>query len=203
MIAKNNSVRYGAVAMAFHWTIATLIILNIVLGVYFVQFLDRQNPARPVIVNLHESIGILVLVLSLLRLGWRLMNPIPDLPADFSPGKRYFARGTHYSLYALMILVPFIGWNLASVPPRPLALFGVIPWPKVFYIAGLSADAKKAAAGVLAPSHIVLAFLLLALAVGHLSAALFYHRMVRRDWILQRMIPGTQVIAQGTIGPTA
>ena len=201
MTAKNTYVRYGMVAMTFHWLIAALIILNVVLGVYFVQFLDRQDPARGAVVNLHESVGLTVLVLSLLRLGWRLMNPIPKLPADFSRRKRILARGTHYALYTLMILVPFVGWELASIPPRPLMLYGAIPWPKIFYIADLSADAKKMAAGIIAPSHIILAFLLLALAIGHLSAALFYHYMIRKDRILQRMVPGTDVSPQGIEGP--
>jgi cytochrome b561 len=199
--AKNTALRYGIVAMTFHWVIAALIILNVALGVIFVQFLDRQNPMRGVVVNWHESIGLTVLVLSILRLCWRLMNPIPKLPADFSRGKRILARGTHYALYALMILVPFIGWELASIPARPLMLFGAIPWPKIFYIVDLSADAKKMAAGIIAPSHVILAFLLFALAVGHLCAALFYHYMIRKDQILQRMVPGTDVSPQGIEGP--
>ena len=203
MSARNTSLRYGIVAMSFHWTIATLIILNVVLGIWFVNFLERGDPTRGTVVSLHETFGILVLLLSLLRLGWRLMNPIPALPADFSPGKRMFARGTHYTLYALMILVPLIGWALASIPDRPLVLgLGTIPWPKIFYIAVLSADAKKVAAGIIAPSHIILAFLLFALAVGHLCAALFYHGMIRKDQILQRMVPGTDVTPEGVGKPS-
>jgi cytochrome b561 len=195
MTAMNNSLRYGGVAMTFHWVIAALVILNVFIGIYFVQMLDSHDPMRLAVIGLHESIGITVLVLSVLRLGWRLMNPIPPLPVDFSPGKRFFARGTHYTLYALMILVPFMGWQLASIPPRPLMLFGAIPWPKLFYIAGLSADAKKAAAGIIAPGHILLAFLLFALAIGHICAALFYHHMIRKDQVLKRMVPGTDVTA--------
>ncbi len=193
MTAMNNSRRYGSVAMTFHWVIATLVVLNVFFGIYFVQILDSHDPMRLAIIGLHESIGITVLVLSVLRLGWRLINPIPPLPADFSPGKRFFARGTHYTLYALMILVPFMGWQLASIPPRPLMLFGAIPWPKLFYIASLSATAKKAAAGIIAPGHILLAFLLLALAIGHICAALFYHHMIRKDQVLKRMVPGTDI----------
>src|SRR6185312_2116900 len=155
--AKNDHVRYGTVAMAFHWTIAALVILNIVLGIWFVNFIERGDALRPTVVNAHESIGATVLVLSILRLGWRLMNPIPKLPADFSPAKRAFAHGTHYTLYALMILVPLAGWSLASVPARPLMLFGSVPWPKIFLFANLAPDAAKAAGGVLAPTHILLA----------------------------------------------
>ena len=149
MTSRNSPVRYGGVAMTFHWVIATLVILNVFLGIYFEKVLDSHDPMRRVVVGWHESIGITVLVLSVLRLGWRLMNAIPALPTDFSPVKRFFARGTHYALYTLMILVPFMGWQLASMPPRPLMLFGAIPWPKLFYIAGLSAEARELLIGKL------------------------------------------------------
>jgi cytochrome b561 len=200
MSAKSSNIRYGAVAMTFHWVIAALIITNVVLGIYFVNGLDRQDPMRRIIVQWHESIGATVLVLSLLRLGWRLINPVPRLPADFSRTKRILARGTHYTLYALMILVPFIGWELASIPDRPLVLFGGVPWPKIWYLANMTQHDQRFWAGIIAPSHVILAFLLFALAVGHLCAALFYHYMIRKDQILQRMVPGTGVTAQGTIG---
>jgi len=200
MSAKSTSIRYGTVAMTFHWLIAALVITNVVLGIYFVNAMDAHDPMRRIIVQWHESIGATVLVLSLLRLGWRLINPVPKLPADFSPTKRIFARGTHYTLYALMILVPFFGWQLASIPNRPLVLFGGVHWPKIWYLANMAQPDQRHWAGIMAPSHIVLAFLLLALAIGHLSAAIFYHYTIRKDQILQRMVPGTNVSAQGTIG---
>jgi cytochrome b561 len=199
--AKNSNLRYGMVAMIFHWIIAILILTNVGLGIWFVNFIARTDPSRGAVVNLHESIGITVLVLSVLRLIWRLMNPIPALPADFSPGKRAFAHGTHYALYTLMILVPLAGWALASIPPRPLMLFGALPWPKISMLAGLAPAAAKSAAGVIAPSHVILGFLLFALAIGHLCAALFYHAMIRKDQILQRMVPGTDVTQRGVQGP--
>jgi cytochrome b561 len=200
MSARSSNIRYGAVAMIFHWVIATLIIVNVILGIYFVNGIDRHDPMRPIIVNWHESIGVTVLILSVLRLGWRLVNPVPGLPADFSPAKRILARGTHYTLYALMILVPFIGWELASIPSRPLVLFGNVPWPKIWYLANLAPADQRHWAGIIAPSHVILAFLLFALAIAHLCAALFFHYMIRKDQILQRMVPGTNVSAQGTIG---
>jgi cytochrome b561 len=200
MSAKSTSIRYGTVAMTFHWVIAALIIINVVLGIYFVNGMDSHDPMRRVIVQWHESIGATVLVLSLLRLGWRLINPVPKLPADFSPAKRILARGTHYALYTLMILVPFFGWQLASIPNRPLVLFGGVPWPKIWYLANMAQPDQRHWAGIMAPSHVILAFLLLALAIGHLSAAIFYHYTIRKDQILQRMVPGTNVSAQGTIG---
>lgn len=194
MQAKNTNIRYGTVAMAFHWTIALLIFTNVGLGLYFVNFLARQDPLREAIGWLHVSIGISVLVLSAARLAWRLMNPAPPLPADYDSGKRRLAVATHYALYALMIFVPLAGWALISVTDRPLILFGFIPWPKIGFLAAMPAAAKKGIAVVFGASHVISAFLLFALAIGHFCAALFYHFMIRKDQVLQRMVPGTDVV---------
>src|SRR5271155_2996691 len=148
MQAKNDRIRYGTVAMAFHWTIALLIFANVGLGIYFVNFLARQDPLRDAIGWLHVSIGISVLVLSVARLMWRLMNPAPALPAGYDSGKRRLALATHYALYALMIFVPLAGWALISLTDRPLVLFGFLPWPKIGFWAAIPPPAKKGIAVV-------------------------------------------------------
>ena len=79
--AKNDHVRYGTVAMAFHWTIALLVVLNIALGIWFVNFIDRADPIRGAVVNWHESIGATVLVLSILRLAWARGPVLAGRPA--------------------------------------------------------------------------------------------------------------------------
>ncbi len=195
--AKNNYVRYGTVAMTFHWIIAILIITNVVLGVWFVGVMAPKDAMRRMVVGWHESIGITVLILSILRLGWRLMNPIPKLPSDFSPMKRMLARGTHYLLYALMIIVPFLGWAFASAPARPLMIYGQV-FPKLPFMTGVTDPvALRAMVGPYVQGHIILGFLLFALALAHIAAAVFYHYMIRKDQILQRMIPGTEVSPMG------
>src|SRR5580698_4771736 len=106
MPRQNSSVRYGSVAMTFHWLIAALILTNVPLGYYFNEVLAEQDPSRKIFGLTHVVIGITVLLLSLARLRWRLKNPVPPLPADMPAGERKFARSTHYALYGLMILVP-------------------------------------------------------------------------------------------------
>src|SRR5258708_31351686 len=131
MASLNNSLRYGSVAMAFHWIIATLIVTNLGLGFTFANVMNTHDPAFFTIVQLHKSIGLTVLVLSLLRLGWRLINPIPPLPTDFGPGLRILARGTHYMFYFLIIAIPLVGWSMVSASPRgtPTLYFGLFQWP--------------------------------------------------------------------------
>lgn len=168
MSRRNTNLRYGTIAMTFHWVIAGLILSNVPLGYYFNEMLSEENPARKVFGLAHVAIGVTVLLLSLARLRWRLRNPAPPLPADMQRVERRFATGTHYALYGLMIVVPILGLSTIVTP---------------HYVAG----------HILGPLHEWLAYSLFVLALGHIGAAVFYHFMIRRDKILHRMLPGTDV----------
>ncbi len=165
---RSTHLRYGTVAMTFHWLIAALILSNVGLGYYFNEKLTEANPSRQTFGLMHVAIGLTVLVLSLARLWWRLRNPVPLLPTDVSRAEHLTAKGTHYALYALMIVVPALGLATILVP-------------------------KDWARRIVGPTHEWLAYSLFVLALGHIAAALFYHFLIRRDKILQRMLPGTEV----------
>lgn len=168
MTRRNTDLRYGTVAMTFHWLIAALILTNVGLGYYFNEMLAEENPARKSFGLIHVGIGLAVLLLSLARLWWRRRNPVPRLPGDVSAAERRVARGTHHLLYTLMILVPILGLSTIIVP-------------------------RELARHLIGPLHEWLAYSLFVLALGHIAAAVFYHFMIRRDKILQRMLPGTDV----------
>jgi len=191
MGARNTEARYGAVAGALHWLIALAIFANIALAFTFNDLMDHHSPARGGLVGLHESIGLSVLVLSLARLVWRLVNPVPALPADMSPGMKALAHASHYLLYALMILVPFLGWVLASGGPHPLLYFGSFAVPKLGYIASFPKPQQRPVSHIVGGVHEWLGYVLFFLALAHVCAAL-YHHFVRRDTVLKRMVPGTQ-----------
>jgi cytochrome b561 len=190
----NTSLRYGAVAMTFHWLIALLIAANLGLGFYFANVMDSHDPSFFAIVQLHKSIGLTVLSLSVLRLAWRLVNPIPPLPGDFSAPMRVLARGTHYLFYVLIIAVPMFGWATVSTSPRgtPTMYFGLFQWPHLPLLSTLPRAAKREYVGMIGETHALLAYSALGLLVLHMSAALWHH-IVRRDSILRRMLPGTNV----------
>src|ERR1700759_2186982 len=109
MSAKNTTLRYGTVAMSFHWLIALLVIGNICVGLYMGD-LPRSDPLKFTIFQIHKSIGLTVLVLSILRLVGRLMNPVPPLPAGMNPALRFAARIAHFLLYFLIIFIPLTGY---------------------------------------------------------------------------------------------
>lgn len=191
---RNSALRYGHVAMTFHWVIAALIVTNLGLGFYFANVMERGDPMLFPIVQLHKSIGLTVLVLSLGRLLWRLVNPIPPLPADFSPALRFIARLTHYLFYFFIIAIPLLGWATVSASPRgtPTLYFGWFVWPHIPFLASLPRAMKREYAELLGSVHGVLAYSAAALLVLHVGAAL-YHHFGRRDEILKRMVPGTRI----------
>ena len=194
MSTMNNEARYGTVAMSFHWLIAALIATNLILGFYFANVMSSHDPGFFAIVQLHKSIGLTVLVLSVLRLGWRLINPIPPLPADFGTGLRILARGSHYLFYALMIGIPLLGWSLVSSSPRgtPTLYFGLFAWPHIPFLADLPRASKRVYSETFAELHAVLAYSAAALLVLHVSAVM-WHNFSRKDTVLRRMLPGTSV----------
>src|SRR5437868_7294227 len=140
MALANTHLRYGGVAMTLHWLIAAAIALNLCLGLCVAEILSDQDPSRFGLLQFHKSVGLTVLVLSLLRLAWRIVNPIPPLPDTLTPSLKVLARATHYLLYFLMIAIPLTGWALASSSPLglPTSYFGLFNWPHIPFLAELS-----------------------------------------------------------------
>jgi cytochrome b561 len=194
MATRNSALRYGTVAMTFHWIIALLVVINVCLGFWFANVMERGDPNLFAVVQTHKSIGLTVLVLSLLRLGWRLINPVPPLPAGMSPGLVVAARTSHALLYAFIIVVPLAGWVMVSASPlgNPIHYFGLFDWPRIGFLADLPRAAKVADKEMFEETHAILAYATLALVVVHVMAA-FYHQYSRHDDVLRRILPGTQV----------
>lgn len=181
--------RYGTVAMIFHWVIAGLIIANICLGLYF-DDLPRSDPLKFQLIQLHKSIGLTVLVLSVLRLAWRLTHPVPPLPTDLYWGVRLAARASHYLFYFLIIAIPLSGWIMVSGSPLglPTNYFHLFSWPNLWFMTELPRPQKIALHDSLESVHNVLAWSAIVLIPLHVLAAL-YHQYIRRDDVLRRMLP--------------
>ncbi len=171
--------RYHGVAIALHWVIGGLIFVNLALGLLHERL---EAAAGWQAIPLHKSIGLTVLALSLVRLGWRLTHRPPPLPRDVGGAEQGVAHGVHWLLYVLMILMPLTGWIMSSAGKYPLDWFGLFAVPKFAVTKG------DAIVGLSGGGHLYLGWLLLALAVGHAAAALRHHFLLR-DTILARMLP--------------
>jgi cytochrome b561 len=104
------------------------------------------------------------------------------LPADLPVPMKLAAQLSHVGLYVLMIAMPLIGWAMLSAAAYPIVLFGGIRVPAI-----LPQNAVLHA--MLWNAHFYLAFAFFALVLMHLTAGL-YHGLVRRDGVLQTMLPG-------------
>ncbi|KQN91277.1 hypothetical protein ASE90_00050 [Sphingomonas sp. Leaf67] len=180
--------RYSAVAMVLHWTIAVLILANLLLG-WRMGYL--KGMAQFDMFQLHKSIGITVLVLSVPRLAWRLLNPPPPTVAPMKPWEHRVASATHWFFYVMMIGMPLTGWAMVSVSPYniPTLLWKTIPWPHIGVLHSLDAAGKAQVEAIGGGAHLYLALGGAALIALHVAAAL-KHQFITRDGVLGRMVPG-------------
>jgi cytochrome b561 len=192
--ATNTRVRYGTVAMTLHWLIALLLIGNLCSGFLLANVLPDDAWWHFDAIQLHKSIGLTILMLSLLRLAWRLINPIPPLPAGMSLPLRVLARGTHYLFYALIIGIPLAGWAWVSSSPRgnPTFYFWLFRWPNIPFLANQPHATKVANSHLYHGLHADFAYFAAILLVLHIGAAL-YHQFFRGDDVLRRMWPWSTV----------
>jgi cytochrome b561 len=179
--------RYSAIAMVLHWAIAALILTNIAIAW---QFRPTMSLHQFNLFQLHKSVGITVLLLSVLRLVWRLMNPPPPYPPTMKPWERSLAHAVHGAFYVIMIGMPLTGWAMVSTAALdlPTLLYKTVPWPHIGPLHSLPPGPKHAANAVAQTSHVWLGYLAYALIVLHVAAAL-KHQLVDRDGVLWRMLP--------------
>ena len=189
-MAAANAKRYGTVAIILHWLIAILILTNIVLGWSFDSF---EGPQKAAIVNVHKSIGMSVLILSVLRIVWRLMNPAPPMGAWLKPWEKLLAKTVHWLFYVFMIVMPLTGWAMVSASPKirvnPVTFFGLFNFPAFPYVSTLPHDQMHNVHKLLQQAHTgSVLWLGYALIVLHVLGAL-KHQFFDRDGELGKMLP--------------
>ena len=166
--------RYSAVARWLHWTMALLIIANLIGGLFH----DQLGAAT--IMPLHKATGILILVLAVIRILWRMVMPAPHLPAGMQMWERATASFIQSLMYALMVLIPLSGWIMSSASPNIISFYGLFEVPKFHVVRGTPM------ANISHEAHGLMAYALLLLAALHIAAAIRHH-FVLKDGLLQRM----------------
>jgi cytochrome b561 len=169
---------YDAVARAFHWLTLALLLVIMPIGLVMGD-LPRGRLQNACFIT-HESLGLTVLGLTVLRLLWRLTHRPPPLPA-LAPLERRASIGVHGLLYLLLLLVPVTGYLFVAFRGIRLEYFGLAEVP------ALVAKAKPQA-DLAIYVHKSLQWAIYALVAVHAGAAL-YHQW-RGDGVLSRMLPG-------------
>ena len=182
MTSSSPSSRYTAVAIALHWAMAILLLFMIWLG-----WNMDDNEAR---YQLHKSVGITLLFLTVARIAWRLLNPPPPLASDMKPYEQKLSHAVHIAFYAMMVIIPLAGWLLVSISPFQIStvLYGAVDWPHLPFTSGLQ-QGNELLHAVVENVHSKGAWVIIALLALHVAGAV-KHEISGEDGVLKRMIPG-------------
>lgn len=172
--------RYDAGARSFHWIIVGLVFLTVPIGIAM-NDLVAEGPVQDTLYVIHESIGVTILCLMLLRLAWRLGHGAPPPAAELSPLEVAASRAVHTLLYLVLLAMPVTGYLLVVAGDYPLTYFGLFNVPRVV---GKDETLSKLAEN----AHLALQWVVYALVAMHVTAAL-HHHFVRCNSVLQRMLP--------------
>lgn len=179
MPARNNNLRYGSVAQSLHWLIVILLVVQVTLGL-----VGDELPVgleRLIVMSRHKSLGITILGLAVIRLGWRLFDAPPS-PPPMPAWQRIAAASMHWGLYVILFALPLTGWAMSSAANRPVSWFGLVQLPD--FVAP-----DKGLKDAMEETHKLLVNLLYVLVALHVAAAL-KHQFFDRDGLILRMLPG-------------
>jgi cytochrome b561 len=177
--AQHPAQNFSLVRRIFHWTIATLLLIQIPLAWYMIDLpLGTDKFSK---YGLHKSIGMLLFVLAVSRLVWTLVSKRPALPATTPLYEKILAKLSQALLYALVILMPVTGWLMSSAANVPVVVFGLIRLPNLV-------EPDKAFMEGMQSAHEIQSIILLMITTVHILAALKHH-FVTRNNILCSMLP--------------
>jgi cytochrome b561 len=179
--AAPDLARYSRVAVALHWTIAALIVVNLLLGFFHEDF---EKPVRSVMMGWHKSIGLTVLALTLVRILWRLTHRPPAFDPAMKRWEVGLARAVHGLFYLLLLAIPLSGWLIVSSGAKvsPTSFY----W--LFDIGALPVTPGKAVHGFAEEVHELLGYSMLALLALHVGGAVKHHLDGHRH-LIGRMAP--------------
>lgn len=202
--------RYTTVAIVLHWAIAIAILFQLVGGKWMVSAGAAATGSVFTVFQIHKTVGLTILALTLARIIWRLANPAPALPDGMNRLERFAASITHLGFYAFLIAVPLSGWAMASVSPTGVPTFflllDILPFAHLPLLGDAGLTERHTAEAFLKGVHYYLALAMGLLIVLHVAAAL-KHQFIAKDNLIARMIISARSapnsIAKASVGGIA
>ena len=178
MALKNTTETYGWLAKLLHWSVALLLVAMVIVGLIVSDM--EPGPDKQQLEGIHISVGLLLLVLLTLRLGWKLLNPSPADPAEAPGWQKTAAHLTHSGLYAAIYYQIALG--IIGEGQRPIAFFGIFEF-------GPLVARNREQHELMEKLHSWGWIIIAVLAGVHVLAAL-YHHFIQKDNVLRRMTTG-------------
>ena len=179
--ANSAAQRYSRGAIVLHWLIAVLIMLNFA-AAWVAE--DMPKPEKMQVMANHKAIGITILLLTVLRIIWRLAKKPPPLVETLKAWEAALSKVAHAAFYFLMLAIPLSGWAMSSSFSKGegVSLFGLVTMP------ALPVGYDKPTAGMFHEMHEIFATLMLVLFALHVVAAIKHH-FIDKDGTLRRIVP--------------
>lgn len=177
---NNSAHRYSNTAIILHWILALAFIMMLSSGLLMHEL---PNQMRFTVIQLHKSLGVIVLLTMIIRVAVRSFNTPPALPNELSNRDKILAKMGHLGLYAAMIIMPLSGWVMVSSYSfnRPTMVFNLFEWP---HIAGLAGN--EAVNALSKTTHEITGYVLIGFISVHI-AAVIKHMIIDRINLLPRM----------------
>jgi cytochrome b561 len=171
-----HQARFSPLSRVLHWLMALMIVAMLFIGTGMAASVSERYRF---LIAIHRPLGLAVLILVAIRLVNRLINPPPPLPDSLPPLQRVAAKASHVLLYALMFIIPLLGWGMLSAAPYPVVIYGSLRLPPIL-------PQNPVLYSWLRELHGDFAYLLFAVFLVHMGAALM-HGLIRRDGVFESM----------------
>lgn len=163
---ENDINRFDPVSMFLHWGLALMVIVSVVC-IELHDFYPKDSYWFNMLKAIHKQLGFLLFFMTLMKLGWRLGNPVPPITPTPQPWELAARKVAHVAIYATLLTLAILGMIMGN-----------------FFL-----NQDKELAQTLRVIHETFGNLLIVLILVHVAATL-WHQWVRRDDTLQRMLPG-------------
>jgi cytochrome b561 len=170
---------YAPASKWLHWITAACVLGMIPAGLIMQRL--PEGALQDSLYDLHRSFGVLVFCLAVLRVLARRLLGVPGPAAGLTPFERIASTAAHHTMLALILVMPLVGWAMMSAYGIAVPVFGLFALPKIL-------PESEPTYQVLSNVHAALGYLLALVITLHVAGAVM-HGFIKRDGVLQRMLP--------------